>query len=50
MVRQFLGAVTSGERLFEATLQEFDSGLIFETDQGIRYILESRSNGWERIE
>jgi hypothetical protein len=49
-VRQLLEAATSGESLFEAKLQEFDSGLIFEMDQEVRYILESQSNGWERIE
>jgi len=50
MVRQLLGVATSGERLLEATLQEFESGLIFETDQGVTYILENGSNGWERVE
>ena len=50
IMRQLMGTATSGERLLDATLQEFESGLIFETDQGMRYILESRSNGWERVE
>jgi photosystem II stability/assembly factor-like uncharacterized protein/DNA-binding beta-propeller fold protein YncE len=48
-VRQNLGNATSQERLFDATLQEFDSGLIFKTDQGATYVLESRSNGWEQV-
>jgi hypothetical protein len=50
MIRQLIGNATSGERLFDAAFQEFDSGLIFETDQGVRYILESESNSWERVE
>jgi photosystem II stability/assembly factor-like uncharacterized protein len=50
LVREGLGDAASSERLFEATLQEFDSGLIFSTDQGVTYILESQSNGWERLE
>jgi photosystem II stability/assembly factor-like uncharacterized protein len=50
MIRQLIGNATSGERLFDAALQEFDSGLIFETDQGVRYIMESESNSWERVE
>jgi hypothetical protein len=50
MIRQLIGNAISGERLFDATLQEFDTGLIFGTDQGISYILESGSNRWERVE
>ncbi len=49
-VRERVGNATSPERLFEATLQEFETGLIFETDQGTTYILESRLSGWERME
>ncbi len=49
-VRQLLGNVTSQEHLFEATLQEFETGLMFQTDQGVTYVLESRLNGWERVE
>jgi photosystem II stability/assembly factor-like uncharacterized protein/DNA-binding beta-propeller fold protein YncE/predicted small lipoprotein YifL len=48
-VRQNLGNATNQERLFDATLQEFDSGLIFKTDQGATYVLESRSNAWEQV-
>lgn len=50
MVRQLLGVAISGERPFEATLQEFESGLIFETDRAVQYILESGLNEWERVE
>ncbi len=50
MVGQLLGVATSEERLFDATLQEFDRGLIFETEQGVRYILENQSNSWMRVE
>ncbi len=49
LVRKLLGNATSEERLFDAVVQEFDTGLIFRTDEGVTYILESRSNGWERI-
>lgn len=49
LVRKLLGNVASQERLFDATLQEFDTGLIFKTDQGVTYVLESRMNGWERV-
>ncbi len=47
-VRQGLGNATSPERPFETTLQEFERGLIFQTDEGVIYILESQTNGWER--
>ena len=47
-VRQALGNATSAERGFAAQVQDFDAGLIFKTDQGITYILESRSNTWEQ--
>jgi photosystem II stability/assembly factor-like uncharacterized protein len=50
LVRKGLGNATGEERLFEATLQEFDGGLIFETDQGVRYILESEANSWEQVD
>jgi photosystem II stability/assembly factor-like uncharacterized protein len=50
MISQLLGTATSGERLFDARLQEFDSGLIFEAEQGVAYILETQSNGWERVQ
>ena len=50
MIRQLIGNAVSGERLFNATLQDFDSGLIFSTDQGTSYILDHESNGWERAE
>ncbi|GAB4526387.1 MAG: hypothetical protein Kow0063_00580 [Anaerolineae bacterium] len=50
MIRQSIGNATSQERLFEATLQEFETGLIFETDQGVRYIWEGQLNEWERLE
>lgn len=50
LVRELLGNATSGERLVEVTLQEFDAGLIFGTDEGMTYILEARSNGWEQAE
>jgi hypothetical protein len=50
LVRKLLGNATSSERLFETTLQEFEAGLIFETDLGVSYVLESRMYGWERVE
>jgi photosystem II stability/assembly factor-like uncharacterized protein len=50
LVREMLGNATSPERMFDATIQEFESGLIFETDQGVRYILESSSNRWKQVE
>jgi photosystem II stability/assembly factor-like uncharacterized protein/predicted small lipoprotein YifL len=49
-VRQNLGSATSQERLYDAALQEFDSGLILKIDQGATYVLESRSHGWEQVE
>jgi len=49
-VREFLGNATSPEHLYEATLQEFDSGLMFGTDQGVTYILDDRSNSWEQVQ
>ena len=49
-VRQLLGSATGQERLFEATLETFDGGLIFRTDQGATYMLRSRSNEWEQVE
>jgi photosystem II stability/assembly factor-like uncharacterized protein/DNA-binding beta-propeller fold protein YncE len=49
-VRQGLGQATSLERSFEALLQEFTTGLIWQTDQGIIYILEGQSNGWEEVQ
>jgi photosystem II stability/assembly factor-like uncharacterized protein/DNA-binding beta-propeller fold protein YncE len=48
-VRQALGNATVAERGFAAQVQDFDAGLIFKTDQGITYILESRSNTWEQV-
>lgn len=48
-IRQLLGKATSQERPFEATLQTFETGLIFQTDQASTFILESGSNNWERI-
>jgi hypothetical protein len=50
LVREGLGDATGGERLFDATLQEFDSGVIFRTDRGLTYILERDSNRWEQAE
>jgi hypothetical protein len=50
MISQLLGAATSEEYLFDARLQEFDSGLIFEAEQGVAYILETQSNNWERVQ
>lgn len=49
-VRQGLGNATGQERAFRATAQPFDSGLIFQTDAGVWYVLERRSNSWERVE
>jgi photosystem II stability/assembly factor-like uncharacterized protein len=48
-VRQSLGNATGAERGFAAQVQDFDAGLIFKTDQGITYILESRSHTWEQV-
>ncbi|MCP4707580.1 MAG: hypothetical protein GY869_03060, partial [Planctomycetes bacterium] len=50
LVRKLLGNVVGEEHLFETSLQEFERGLIFQTDQGVIYILESELNGWERVE
>jgi photosystem II stability/assembly factor-like uncharacterized protein len=49
LVRKLLGDAASQERPFDAALQEFGTGLIFKTDQGVTYILESRSNNWEQV-
>lgn len=48
-IREKLGNATSQERPFDATLQEFGSGLIFRTDQRVTYILESQPNSWEQV-
>lgn len=48
-IREKLGNATSQERPFDATLQEFGSGLVFRTDQGVTYILESQPNSWEQV-
>jgi photosystem II stability/assembly factor-like uncharacterized protein len=50
LVREWLGSATGLERPFDAVLQAFDTGLIFQTDQGVTYILENGENGWERME
>ena len=50
LVRKLLGNAVTEERPFDATLQEFDTGLIFQTDQGMTYILESQLNTWDREE
>ncbi len=49
-VRKLLGQATSPERLVGTTIQEFEAGLIFGTDQGAVYILENRPNDWEQVE
>jgi len=48
-VRQALGNATGAERGFAAQVQDFDAGLILKTDQGMTFILESRSNTWEQV-
>jgi photosystem II stability/assembly factor-like uncharacterized protein len=50
LVGKLLGNAITEERPFDATLQKFDTGLIFQTDQGMTYILESQLNTWEREE
>lgn len=50
LVRKLLGNATSSEGLFEATLQEFETGLIFKMDSDVTYILESGMYGWEQVE
>jgi photosystem II stability/assembly factor-like uncharacterized protein len=49
-VRAQLGNATGQERAFDAVLQEFETGLIFSTDQGTTYVLEEGGNAWEHIE
>mgnify|MGYP005847627645 CR=1 FL=1 len=49
-VRQWLGNATSQEAASEAVVQEFESGLIFWLNGGGTYLLENRSNDWERLE
>jgi photosystem II stability/assembly factor-like uncharacterized protein/DNA-binding beta-propeller fold protein YncE len=49
-VRELLGNATSQEQAFEAALQAFDAGLIFDTPRGAVYILEGQSFKWERVE
>lgn len=46
-LRERLGQATDTERGFEATLQTFERGLIFQTDRGESYILEDESQQWE---
>jgi photosystem II stability/assembly factor-like uncharacterized protein len=48
-VRELLGNATSQEQAFEATLQPFDAGLLFDTAGGALYILEGQSLKWERV-
>ncbi|MFN8457020.1 MAG: hypothetical protein U0401_20535 [Anaerolineae bacterium] len=48
-LRQLLGRATGQERPFAALIQEFATGLILQTDQGVIYIFENGSNRWEEI-
>jgi photosystem II stability/assembly factor-like uncharacterized protein len=49
-VRPLLGNAVSAERPYEALAQEFTTGLIFQTDQGLIYVLESGTRQWERVQ
>jgi hypothetical protein len=49
-LRDFLGQATGEEHPFTASIQSFERGLIFSTDQGITYIFEGFQPGWERLE
>ncbi|UCC87724.1 MAG: hypothetical protein JSV81_00035 [Anaerolineales bacterium] len=49
-LRDSLGQATSEEHPFTASIQSFEWGLIFSTDQGITYIFERFHPGWERLE
>jgi hypothetical protein len=48
-VRELLGNATDQEVLPDATVQEFENGLIFGLDGGGIYFLEDQTNDWEQI-
>ncbi|MEM7349034.1 MAG: hypothetical protein AAF485_32800, partial [Chloroflexota bacterium] len=48
-LRTLLGEPIGEEQLFETTVQSFESGSIFSTDQGVTYILTTNSD-WERLD
>jgi hypothetical protein len=48
-IRDMLGQAISEERVFETDIQPFENGTVFATDEGVTYILTSRSD-WERLE
>lgn len=47
-VRRALGNATGGEQAYEAVVQEFDTGLIFEVKGKGIYILQEGANSWEQ--
>ena len=49
-MRELLGNATDQEVLLDATVQEFENGLIFGLDGGGIYFLEYQTNDWEQVE
>lgn len=49
IVRQLLGNAIDSEHVFEASLQTFEAGLIFQTDTGDIYLLSDFSRTWESL-
>ncbi len=49
-LRDSLGQATSEEHAFTASIQSFERGMIFSTDQGATYVFEGYRPSWERLE
>jgi hypothetical protein len=49
-VREQLGNAASQEMAAEAVVQEFENGLVFQLKGSETYLLDGRSNDWQRVE